>query len=153
MRKSNIMHRHPKYPWLIANIDRKIEGERAVLEIKTVSPYSAWAIGARRHGRGGRVYIGQPHAYMLVLDYERAELAALFGLDELRRYHFERDKEMDELIIQTTHDFWHNHVLKGFRQRSMPIIQRHRRQLSAPIQAPTAPKSCCQIWSCIGTRC
>ena len=49
VRKSNIMHRHPKYPWLIANIDRKIEGERAVLEIKTVSPYSMgdWGQTAR----------------------------------------------------------------------------------------------------------
>lgn len=113
VRKSNIMHRHPKYPWLIANIDRKIEGERAVLEIKTVSPYSIGDWGPDGTDEVAEFYIGQPHAYMLVLDYERAELAALFGLDELRRYHFERDKEMDELIIQTTHDFWHNHVLKG----------------------------------------
>lgn len=37
LRRSNQQHRHQKYDWLIANIDRKVEGERKVVEIKTVS--------------------------------------------------------------------------------------------------------------------
>jgi putative phage-type endonuclease len=113
LRRSNQMHRHPKYEWLIANIDRKVEGERKVVEIKTVTNYLASRWGATGTDEVADYYLPQPHAYMLVLDYDAAEVAAMIGMDELRTYPLVRDPEMDELIIETTHDFWRNHVLKG----------------------------------------
>lgn len=113
LRRSNQQHRHPKYDWLIANIDRKVEGERKVLEIKTVSDRLASRWGAAGTDEVADYYLPQPHAYMLVLDYDAAEVAAMIGMDDLRIYPLKRDPEMDELIIETTHDFWHNHVLTG----------------------------------------
>jgi putative phage-type endonuclease len=112
LRNSNIMHRHAKYPWLIANLDKKIQGVKKLLEIKTVSAFMAREWGPPGTDQVAEYYTTQPHHYMLVLDYPAAELAAMIGMDDLRIYEFERDSEMDELIIETTHDFWHNNVLK-----------------------------------------
>lgn len=113
LRRSNMQHRHPKYEWLIANIDRKVEGERKVVEIKTVSDRLSGRWGPNGTDEVADYYLPQPHAYMLVLDYEEAEVAAMIGMDDLRTYPLKRDREMDELIIETTHDFWRQHVLKG----------------------------------------
>ena len=114
LRKVNRTLRHPKYDFLIAHIDRDFVGQRKGLEIKNVSPRMAYLWG--KDGQPDAVaeyYIPQPHHYMLVLDYPAFDVAAYFGGDDLRIYPMERDREMDELILQQAHDFWHHHVLTG----------------------------------------
>jgi len=113
LRKSNVQHRHPKHDWLIANIDRKVHGSRTVTEIKTVSHHLARQWGPEGTDEVAEYYLPQPHHYMLVLDYPAAQVVAMIGMDDLRIYDLQRDPEMDDLIIETTHDFWHRHVLKG----------------------------------------
>lgn len=113
VRKSNVRHVHPQYPWLAANIDRKWEGEKRGLEIKTVTHRLAHLWGKEGTDQVAEYYLPQPHHYMLVLDYPVWDLAALIGIDDLRLYEIERDPEMDELIIDVSHDFWHENVLKG----------------------------------------
>jgi len=114
LRRVNRTLRHPKYDFLIAHIDRDFVGIRKGLEIKNVSPRMAYLWG--KDGQPDAVaeyYVPQPHHYMLVMDYPAFDVAAYFGGDDLRIYPMDRDPEMDELIIETAHDFWHNHVLAG----------------------------------------
>ncbi len=114
LRKVNRTLRHPKHDFLIAHIDRDFVGQPKGLEIKNVSPRMAYLWG--KDGQPDAVaeyYVPQPHHYMLVLDYPAFDVAAYFGGDDLRIYPMERDREMDELIIQEAHDFWHKNVLAG----------------------------------------
>ena len=132
LRKVNRTLRHPKHDFMIAHIDRDYVGIRKGLEIKNVSPRMAYLWG--KDGQPDAVaehYLPQPHHYMLVIDYNLFDVAAYFGGDDLRIYPMERDPEMDELIIDAAHDFWHNHVLAGvppepdFEHKStLPMLRR-----------------------------
>jgi len=103
--------RSEKYPWLVANIDKKVEGQRKGVEIKNVGSHAAHAWGKDGTDEVAEYYMPQPMHYMLVLDYDAWDVAAYFGGSELKIYPLFRDKEFDELIIDITHDFWHNNVL------------------------------------------
>lgn len=112
LRRSNVTLRHPKYPWLIGHIDRDIVGVRRGLEIKNCSPRVAHHWGADGSADGvAEYYIPQPHQYMLLMDYPAWDVAAYFGGADLRVYPVERDREMDDIIVAATHDFWHNNIL------------------------------------------
>lgn len=132
LRRVNRTLRHPKHDFLIAHIDRDFVGIKKGLEIKNVSPRMAYMWG--KDGQPDAVaeyYVPQPHHYMLVLDYPAFDVAAYFGGDDLRIYPMERDKEMDEIIVDTAHDFWHNHVLAGVppepeyeHKSTLPLLKR-----------------------------
>ena len=132
LRRINQTLRHPKYDFLIAHIDRDFVGHRKGLEIKNVSPRMGYLWGKDGETDGvAEYYIPQAHHYMLVMDYPAFEVAAYFGGDDLRLYPIERDKEMDEIIIETAHDFWHKHVLAGVppepeydHPKSLPLFKR-----------------------------
>lgn len=114
LRRVNRTLRHPKHDFLIAHVDRDFVGQEKGLEIKNVSPRMAPLWG--RDGEADAVaeyYIPQPHHYMLVMGYPAFDVAAYFGGDDLRVYPMERDPEMDDLIIETAHEFWTKHVLAG----------------------------------------
>jgi putative phage-type endonuclease len=114
LRRVNRTLRHPKHDFLIAHIDRDFVGISKGLEIKNVSPRMSYLWG--KDGEPDAVaeyYIPQPHHYMLVLDYPAFEVAGYFGGDDLRLYPMERDREMDELIVESAHDFWHHNVMAG----------------------------------------
>lgn len=132
LRKVNRTLRHPNHDFLIAHIDRDYVGIRKGLEIKNVSPRMAYLWG--NDGTPDAVaehYLPQPHHYMLVLDYDMFDVAAYFGGDDLRVYPMERDPEMDDIIIDSAHDFWHNHVLAGVppepdfdHKSTLPLLRR-----------------------------
>ena len=109
VRRRNQMFRHKEYDWMIANIDRDVVGERALLECKTTNAFNAdawedeipWA------------YMCQLQHYMAVLDYEKAYIAVLIGGQKFLWKEEKRDDEFIELMIQHEKDFWENHVLAG----------------------------------------
>ena len=123
LRNSNVMHRHPTANWLIANIDKKVQGVQTVLEIKTVTHHLAHQWGPEGTDEVAEYYLPQPNLYMLVLNYPTAKVAAMIGMDDLRIYDLQRDPEMDELILDTTRDFWVNHVQAGV---APPIDPEHK---------------------------
>jgi putative phage-type endonuclease len=106
------MVRHAQYPFLIANPDRLIVSEKKGLEIKAVGENTKHLWGESGSQIIPDYYYVQAAHYMLVLDYQEWDVAALIGGQELRIYSFERDKEMDELIISKGSEFWYNHVQK-----------------------------------------
>ncbi len=111
LRNNNQTIRHPKYDWLFAHIDKKIEGIKKGVEIKNVGVHAASAWGKDGTDEVAEYYVPQVMHYMMIMDYQEWDVAAYFGGADLRVYTLERDKEFDELIIDATHDFWHNNVL------------------------------------------
>src|SRR5690625_1207841 len=110
VRRRNQIFRHKEHDWMIANIDRDIVGERALLECKTTNAFNADA------WEGDQIppaYMCQVQHYMAVLDYERAYIAVLIGGQRFEWKEIARDDEFIELMIEHEKDFWENHVLAG----------------------------------------
>src|SRR5690625_4465351 len=110
VRRRNQMFVHPEHEFMIANIDRDVVGERALLECKTTNAFAAdqW--------EGDQIppaYMCQLQHYMAVLDYEKAYIAVLIGGQKYVWKEIARDDEFIELMIQHEKDFWENHVLAG----------------------------------------
>jgi putative phage-type endonuclease len=108
VRRRNVIMRHPRYSWMLANVDRTVDGQRVIVECKNVGDI-AW-----RHGEWGedgtdqvpQSYLLQCMHYMITLDYERCDLAALVGGNTLRIYSIHRDAELEQLLIEGEHAFW-----------------------------------------------
>ncbi|ADD02665.1 phage-type endonuclease [Thermoanaerobacter italicus Ab9] len=103
VRRRNFMLRHPKYEFMIANIDRELVGEKVGLECKTVSEYgkSEW--------EGDKVpdqYIIQCQHYMAVTGYEGWWIAALIGGNKFIYKYIKRDEEIIQYLIKIESDFW-----------------------------------------------
>lgn len=99
----NRMLQHPAYPMFLANLDRLIVSPKAVLEIKTGS---ARAAQGWQEGEIPSSYELQARWYMLVADLKEAWLAALLGGQEYVQVHLNRDKEIEDYLIQIALDFW-----------------------------------------------
>lgn len=110
VRKRNAILKHPEHPFLLANIDRKVVGEHAVLECKTASAYLAkeWESDEIPES-----YIVQVQHYLGVTGYKKAYMAVLIGGQRFVWKEIERDQELIDLIFQAEIHFWNHHVLQG----------------------------------------
>lgn len=108
VRKVNKMFRHPKYNFMLANIDRAVVGEKAVLECKTTSEYNKedW-----KEDEIPDSYIAQVQHYMAVTGYEKGYIAVLIGGNKFIWKEIERDEELINIIIQEEKYFWENYIL------------------------------------------
>lgn len=110
VRKRNAMFQHPEHDFILANIDRFIVGEKAILECKTASAFLA------KEWEGDDIpeaYIVQMQHYLGVLgtEYKKGYFAVLMGGQKFIWKEIERDDELIEMIFQAEIDFWNNHVL------------------------------------------
>jgi putative phage-type endonuclease len=106
-----------KYPFMRANIDRKIAGKNEGLEIKTTS---AWNAGKISEGIPD-VYAAQCHHYMMVTGWQRWHLAVLIGGNDFKTFVIERDEEVIQYLKDIEINFWENHVLK--KEPPLPSAQ------------------------------
>jgi len=130
LRRCNLTLVHPKYDWLTVHIDRDFVGLDRGLEIKNVGPRAWKGWGEQGTDEIPQHYLPQPHTYMLVKNYPVWTVAGYFGGGDLRFYEVVRDREMDELIISSTHDF-HQAVIDGIppeidaaSPRALDVIKR-----------------------------
>lgn len=110
VRRNNFMMVDTDHPYLLADIDREVVGENAILECKTTSPYAKnkWDDGAIPIN-----YELQCHHYMMVTGAEKCYIACLiFSTDFIIR-EIPRDEEVIEMLKSQEIDFWENYVLKG----------------------------------------
>ena len=110
VRRRNQTFRHKEHEFMIANIDRDVVGERALLECKTTNAFNLDAWDGEQIPPA---YICQLQHYMSVLDYEKAYIAVLIGGQKFIWKEVERDDEFIEMMIEYEKNFWENHVLKG----------------------------------------
>lgn len=102
IRFADKVYKHKKYPFLCANIDRKVANERALLEIKTTNAFNsdAWDNGVPEHYRLQVVH------YLAVTGYDRGYVAVLIGGQSYKEFVIERNQaEIDELIEKEL-EFW-----------------------------------------------
>ena len=99
---------HDELPWMAGNIDGHIVKdsmrEGAIVEIKTTSSADGW-------GDNGtciipRNYLLQVSHYMAVTNSDRCYVAVLIRGVDFRHYIVERDKILEEMIIQKEKEFW-----------------------------------------------
>lgn len=105
--KVNAILQHPEYPFMLANIDRRIVGRSEGLEIKTASEYF------KKEWEGDEVplpYLLQCNHYMAVTGYDAWWIAVLIGGNKLVYKKIERDEEVIRLLIEKEKEFWEQHV-------------------------------------------
>ena len=100
---------HPKYPFMVANIDRRVVGENAILECKTANQFLAkeW-----KDDEIPASYILQCQHYMSVTGAEKCYIACLIGGQRFIYKEIPRDNELIEMIIAAEKEFWEEHVMK-----------------------------------------
>lgn len=102
VRRRNAMLKHKEYPFMLANVDRLIIGQKAGLECKTAGQYSAddWAMGIPEH------YKAQVQHYMAVTGYDTWYVAVLIGGQEFKHFKITRDEQFIKELIKAEVDFW-----------------------------------------------
>jgi len=114
VRRVKAMKQHPKHPFMLANIDRKIEGEDRLLECKNVGDFSyklgEW--GEEGTDQIPEYYLMQVQHYLAVTGFDVADLAALVGGNSLKIYTIERDEDLINNMIELEGKFW-EHVMSG----------------------------------------
>lgn len=109
VRRVNETFYHPKYPFLCANIDRRVVGEDALLECKTASGWKA------KEWEGEDVpmeYILQCLHYLAVTGKKEAYIAVLIGGNQDFVWKkVERDEKLIADIIKKEVHFWNTFVV------------------------------------------
>lgn len=110
VRRANAIYENEKHPIMLADFDRLIVGEKAGLECKTVSPYSAdkWS-----DGKIPMHYQMQVQHYLAVSGYDCWYIAALiFGRDFIIRK-IERDEELINNLTVIEENWWEKHIVEN----------------------------------------
>lgn len=106
VRKRNQHFTHKEYPFLMANIDRSVDGLKAVLECKTAGQFMVSDWGESGSEQFPDYYRVQLEHYMNVMGYKQGYLGVLIGGNQYRQYYIEQDQELSEMIIQACVEFW-----------------------------------------------
>jgi putative phage-type endonuclease len=104
----NRILRHPEHEFMLANIDRRIVGEKRGLECKTAGQ---WAADSENWGPSGTdqvpiEYICQCQHYLAVTGWESWDLAVLIGGRDFRTYTIPRDESLIEHLVKIESQFW-----------------------------------------------
>ena len=110
VKRANTMFYDEQNPFMLADVDRLVVGERAGLECKTVNLYNAdkW-----EDGNIPPHYKIQCYHYMAVLGMDAWYIAALILGKGFVYHKIERDEEVIANLRDIEKDFWENHVKAG----------------------------------------
>ncbi len=102
VRRRNAILKHKQYPFMIANVDRLVVGQKAGLECKTAGLHSIedWEMGVPDY------YTPQIQHYMAVTGYPVWYVAVLIGGQEFKYYQIPRDNTFINELIQAEREFW-----------------------------------------------
>lgn len=106
---------HPKYPFLVGHIDRKICGKKAIVEIKTTDPFRI------KEFVGNEIpqeYLIQIVYYMALTGVEIGYVACLFGNSDFVIKQIVKDKDLENDIIKKAVTFWTQFV----QTKVMPTV-------------------------------
>src|SRR5690554_506783 len=105
VRKVNAVLQHPDKPWMLANIDREVIGEKDVqiLECKTAGEF-----GARLWRDGVPEYVQlQVQHQLAVTGKAAADVAVLLCGQQLQVHRIERDDTLIARLMDLQERFWH----------------------------------------------
>lgn len=109
--------RHPQHAFLAANLDRRVVGEKAIVEIKNVGAFrrDEW-----REGQSPAEYICQVMHQLAVTGWDRGYLVALIGNTDFEIRTIERDEQALNDLVNREVSFWNEFVIPNV----MPTISR-----------------------------
>ena len=97
---------HPDYPYIFANLDGWIESEKAVVEAKCVNSFQRKEWDMALTDGIPLIYLIQIAKQCVITDATRGYCAALIGGMEYKQFVYERDTELERIIIQSDIEFW-----------------------------------------------
>ncbi|MDU4726365.1 lambda-exonuclease family protein [Clostridium sp.] len=103
VRRDRKHYQHKDYPFMVANIDRRVVGENAILECKTANQYLAneW-----QDDEIPASYLLQVQHYLSVTGAEVGYIAVLIGGQKFIWKEVQRDEELIQMIIESEKSFW-----------------------------------------------
>ncbi len=102
---------HPKLPYVAGTPDRLIVGEPRLLEIKTADARSAHLWGEEGTDGVPASYLCQVAYYLALTNLEAADVAVLIGGNDFRVFHVERDRALEDRLLELARDFWTKYVV------------------------------------------
>lgn len=114
VRRDRKHYKHNDYPFMVANIDRRIIGENAILECKTANQYllKEW-----EDEEIPASYLLQVQHYLFVTGAELGYIAALIGGQKFIWKEVPRDEELIQMIVETEKYFW-----KMVQDKTPPVL-------------------------------
>ena len=109
VKRLNAMLAHPDHDWMLADVDRLVVGEKALLECKTTSVYN------KSDFEGGEIppyYYVQVQHYLAVTGLPVGYLAVLVLNRGFYWYQIDADPNEQAALIAAEEKFWTNHVMK-----------------------------------------
>lgn len=108
VKRLNAMLVHPDHDWMLADVDRLVVGESALLECKTTSVYNKADF---ENGEIPPYYYVQVQHYLAVTGLPVGYLAVLVLNRGFYWYRIDADPNEQAKLIELESAFWHNHVL------------------------------------------
>lgn len=112
VRRDNRELVHPAADFLRGHVDRRIVGERALVEVKCSSVHG-W--GEPGTDEIPDHVVPQVHTYLELADVERCDVVALlwggYGPPRVEIYPVQRDRELGAMLVEQARRFWHEHVV------------------------------------------
>lgn len=103
VQRSSFQYRSKAYPFMLADIDRKVVGENAGLECKTAGFMRKENIES---GRIPKAYYWQCQHYMAVMGFDRMYIALMVYQKNFNWYIIERNEEDIAKLIEKEQLFW-----------------------------------------------
>lgn len=110
VRVDNFMHADDEYEFLTANVDRVIVGQNAGLECKTMSGFNNYDLAA---GEIPAQYYCQCQHYMMVMGYDRMDLAVLVFQQGIFVNEVARNDAFIEELRAAEIEFWNKYIIPG----------------------------------------
>lgn len=98
--------RHPKRPWMVASLDRRVVGGERIVEGKTVGAFSTQGWGPAETDEVPDHVALQCQHQMEVSGINFCDVAALIGGQQFRIYHLERSDKVISVMLEIEEEFW-----------------------------------------------
>lgn len=115
VQNDNFMYQHPEYPFLTANIDRRIVGQNAGLECKTMNAFNGYDLES---GEIPATYYAQVQHYMMVMGFDYMDLCILVFQKPPYVFHIERNEGYINELLEQEKSFWMENIMK----QEMPAV-------------------------------
>lgn len=107
LRRDNLFHVHPNYDFIGAHLDRRVNGKKKLVEIKTATSFSAKEFGTEGTAEVPLHYLAQCAHYMAVTDVDQTDLVvALLDKRDIKIYTIDRDEHLEKVLLEKEASFW-----------------------------------------------
>lgn len=97
---------HPEYDYIFANLDGYIASENAVVEAKNANSFQRKEWDSACQDGIPLTYLIQIAKQVAVANATKGYCAVLIGGNEYMQFVYERDKELEEMILNADKKFW-----------------------------------------------